>query len=83
MSVSDDSLLLAPSIFALHKMINICEDFALSHNLKFKTDPDPIKCNTTCTAFTRKVENDDLPAIKNCVEIHYRGLTNSNILVIP
>ena len=63
---SDDNLWMAPSIFALQKMIYICEDYFPSHNLNFNTDPDPIKCNTKCSPLTRKVQNDDLPANKLC-----------------
>ena len=48
---SDDNMLVAPSIFALQKMLDICETFANSHGLKFSTDLDPKKCKTKCTAF--------------------------------
>ena len=51
---SDDNFLLAPSIYALQKMLEICEQFANSHGLIFSTDPDPLKCKTKCIAFTRK-----------------------------
>ena len=51
---SDDNLLLAPSIFALQKMLDICEKFAADHGLVFSTDIDPLKSKTKCTAFTRK-----------------------------
>ena len=51
---SDDNMLLAPSEYALQKMLEICENFAGAHNLKFSTDRDPIKCKTKCIAFTRK-----------------------------
>ena len=51
---SDDNFLLAPSLYALQKMLEICEDFASSHGLLFSTDADPSKCKTKCIAFTRK-----------------------------
>ena len=51
---SDDNLLLAPSVYALQKMLRICEKFANDHNLKFSTDRDPEKCKTKCTSFLRK-----------------------------
>ena len=35
-------------------MIKTCEEFALSHNLKFSTDPDPRKCKTKTLAFLKK-----------------------------
>ena len=51
---SDDSLLLDPSLDSLQEMIQTCEDFASSHNLRFSTDPDPKKCKTKCIAFLLK-----------------------------
>ena len=51
---SDDNLLLAPSEYSLQKMLEICENFAGTHNLKFSTDVNPVKCKTKCIAFTRK-----------------------------
>ena len=51
---SDDNMLLAPSEYALQKMLEICENFASSHNLKFSTDVNPAKCKTKCIAFTKK-----------------------------
>ena len=38
---SDDNLLIAPSADALQDMLEICEEFAKEHNLKFSTDPNP------------------------------------------
>ena len=51
---SDDNFLLAPSLYALQRMLEICEKFAESHGLLFSTDSDPSKCKTKCIAFTRK-----------------------------
>ena len=51
---SDDNICLAPSLKALQDMLKTCEKFALSHNLKFSTDPNPIKCKTKTMAFLRK-----------------------------
>jgi hypothetical protein len=51
---SDDNMLLAPTEYALQKMLQICEHFASSHNLKFSTDVNPIKCKTKCIAFMRR-----------------------------
>ena len=59
---SDDNLLLAPSIHALQEMVNICEKYAISHGLKFSTDPNPSKCKTKCLAFLKKKR--ELPNIK-------------------
>ena len=35
---SDDNWLLAPSLAALQDMLQTCEEYAHSHNLKFSTD---------------------------------------------
>ena len=51
---SDDSFLLAPSLDALQEMLSICENYALSHNLRFSTDINPSKCKTKCLAFLKK-----------------------------
>ena len=51
---SDDNLLLAPSEYALQKMLKICEKFANDHNLKFSTDQNPTKCKTKCIAFMQR-----------------------------
>ena len=51
---SDDNFLLAPSLHALQCMIDTCEEYAEAHNLKFSADPDPVKFNTKCLAFTTR-----------------------------
>ena len=51
---SDDNFLLAPSLHALQCMLDTCEEYAEKHNLRFSTDPDPIKCKTKCLAFISK-----------------------------
>ena len=51
---SDDNWVLAPSLSALQDILRTCEEFAASHNLKFSTDPDPVKCKTKCMAFLSK-----------------------------
>ena len=71
---SDDNFLLAPSLHALQCMLDTCEEYAAKHNLRFSTDPDPVKCKTKCLAFTfktRKLKNmmlcgDPLPWVENC-----------------
>ena len=35
-------------------MLRTCEEFALTHNLKFSIDPDPQKCKTKTLAFLKK-----------------------------
>ena len=61
---SDDNMLLAPSEYALQKMLEICERFATNHNLKFSTDPDLVKCKTKCIAFMKKPKR--LPDMRLC-----------------
>ena len=61
---SDDNMLLAPTEFALQKMLEICEKFAEKHNLKFSTDVDPKKCKTKCIAFMKKTR--ELSEMKLC-----------------
>ena len=51
---ADDLLLLSASRTGLQEMVRICERFALSKNLKFSTDPDPVKSKTKCIVFTKK-----------------------------
>ena len=51
---SDDNVCIAPSLHALQDMIKTCEEFAMSHNLKFSTDPNPLKCKTKTLAFLKK-----------------------------
>ena len=45
-------------------MLNICEEYAGSHNLKFSTDPDPAKCKTKCMAFVQRER--PLPQLRLC-----------------
>ena len=61
---SDDNFLLAPSLYGLQEMINICENYAMSHDLQFSTDPDPRKCKTKCLAFLKRKR--ELPHIQLC-----------------
>ena len=51
---SDDNMLLAPTQHALQEMLRICENYATSHNLRFSTDKNPVKCKTKCIAFVKK-----------------------------
>ena len=61
---SDDNWLLAPSLSALQDILNTCEEYAASHNLKFSTDPNPDKCKTKLMAFLKKPR--ELPNLKLC-----------------
>ena len=61
---SDDNWILAPTIDCLQEMLNTVENFCNDHNLKFSTDPDPLKCKTKCIAFLRRER--PLPAVMLC-----------------
>jgi hypothetical protein len=45
-------------------MLRTCEEFALSHNLRFSTNLDPIKCKTKTLAFLQKPR--PLPSMMLC-----------------
>ena len=51
---SDDNLLIAPSRSSLQNMLQVCEEYAADHNLKFSTDKNPTKCKTKCLKFLQK-----------------------------
>ena len=63
---SDDSFLLAPSLSALQEMLQTCQEYAESHNLKFSTDPDPVKFKTKCMAFFFPRKSRELPKLRLC-----------------
>ena len=71
---SDDNFLLAPSLHALQCMLLTCEEYAGAQNLRFSTDPDPVKCKTKCLAFTYKKKElqkmmlcgNPLPWVEHC-----------------
>ena len=45
---------------ALQDVLKTCENYAMTHNMKFTTDPDPKKCKTKFMAFltkTKKLSN--------------------------
>ena len=51
---SDDNFAIAPTISALNDMMKTISDYALEHNLRFSTDPNPRKCKTKVMAFLKK-----------------------------
>ena len=61
---SDDNWLIAPSLSALQDMLDTCQEYAATHNLKFSTDQDPKKCKTKCMAFLKKKR--ELPSMMLC-----------------
>ena len=61
---ADDLYLLAPCIDGLQEMLKVCEKYANEHNLKFSTDPNPIKSKTKCMAYLLKER--ELPNLRLC-----------------
>ena len=61
---SDDNWLIAPSLSALQDMLDTCQEFAATHNLKFSTDLNPVKCKTKCMAFLNVQR--ELPSLMLC-----------------
>ena len=56
--------MLATSISALQGMLEIVEDYAIQHGLKFTTDPDPKKSKTKCISFRHNPR--PLPKMRLC-----------------
>ena len=54
MVYADDIILLSPSRMGLQAMMDICQEFALAHNLKFSTNIDPVKSKSKCIHFSKK-----------------------------
>ena len=85
---SDDNWVLAPSWDALKEMMKTIEEYCKDHNLKFSTDPNPVKCKTKCLAFLKAerklpsiiLNGNPLPWVKegihlgNNIENKYNGM---------
>ena len=54
---ADDIFLLSASRAGLQSMVDICEQFAGKHNLKFSTNPNVEKSKTKCIIFSKKVRD--------------------------
>ena len=59
---ADDIVLIAPSRGAMELMLATYETFAAENNLKFSTDPDPVKSKTKCIYMCGKMNNVQYPA---------------------
>ena len=59
---ADDIVLLAPARGAMEVMLATCERFAAENNLKFSTDPDPVKSKTKCVYMCGRLNNVLYPA---------------------
>ena len=69
---ADDLVLLAPNRDVLQRMLKVCEDYAVEHNLSFSTDPVPAGSKTKCMLFCIQIHcSEDLPWVKvaehNCL----------------
>ena len=51
---ADDLFLISPTMDGLQDMLNVCERYALEHNLRFSTNENPVKSKTKCMAFLGK-----------------------------
>ena len=51
LAYADDLCLLSPNRHVLQKMVTICQEYGLEHNLAFSTDPVPAKSKTKCVLF--------------------------------
>ena len=49
---ADDLCLMAMNRDMLQKMVKVCENYGLQHNLVFSTDPNPSKSKTKCVLFS-------------------------------
>ena len=54
---ADDIFLLSASRSGLQSLVNICQEFAASKNLKFGTNPNPDKSKTKCIVFSKKAKD--------------------------
>ena len=59
---ADDILLIAPCRSAMESMLAVCERFAMTNNLQFSTDPDPIKSKSKCIFMSGRNKKLTLPA---------------------
>ena len=48
---ADDLIIMAPNREVLQRMLDICEAYAVDHNLTFSTDPVPARSQTKCIYF--------------------------------
>ena len=59
---ADDIFLLSASRQGLQSMVNICDDFAQKHNLRFSTNPDVEKSKTKSIIFSKNLRDQLLVA---------------------
>ena len=77
---AEDLILLAPNRDVLQRMVDICQSYALDHNLVFSTDPVPSLSKTKCIFFCGrpgkvkypdpvKLDGEDLPWVESAVHL--------------
>ena len=54
---ADDIFLISSSRSGLQAMVNICQDFTSSRNLKFSTHSNPDKSKTKCIVFSKQIRD--------------------------
>ena len=59
MIFADDIILLSASRSGLQAMVNFCQEFAASRNLKFGTNVNPMKSKTKCILFKSNRRNSE------------------------
>ena len=86
---ADDLILMAPNREVLQRMVDVCQSYALDHNLVFSTDPAPALSKTKCIFFCGrpgkvnypdpvKLDGQDLPWVESAVHLGHtlHQLTN-------
>ena len=58
---ADDLVLLAPNRDVLQRMLHVCEQYAVDHNLSFSTDPVPARSKSKCLLFCGKSPRPKFP----------------------
>ena len=58
----DDLLLMSPTREGMQVMLDTCQRFAAKYNLKFSTDPNPVKSKTKCIFVVGRSRNALKPA---------------------
>ena len=68
---ADERILLAPNREVLLKLLQVCQAYAVEHNLVFSTDPVPSKTKTKCILFCGRPGKVQYP---DCVKLDGKDL---------
>ena len=77
---ADDIILMAPNREVLQRMVDVCQSYAVEHNLVFSTDPVPALSKTKCILFCGRqgrvrypdpvqLDGKDLPWVESAVHL--------------